>query len=266
MRLLMCPPEHFDVTYEINAWMRIANGPDPERARAQWAALHTILRDEVGADVSLVAPQPGLPDMVFTANAGLTHGEWFVPSRFRPVERQGEVAFFIQWMLEHGFHLKPLTEEVAGAFEGEGDALFYGDLLLAGWGQRSDEAACRGVGDLLGVPVLPLRLTDPRWYHLDTCLLPLSSELLAYYPPAFDASANAAIEALPGEKITLTDGDALRFGGNAVVIGDQVVMNSGCEALAAALTARGFTVHATDLSEFIKSGGSAKCLVLALDH
>ena len=67
-------------------------------------ALYTILREEIGADVSLVAPQPGLPDMVFTANAGLTHGEWFVPSRFRPVERQGEVAFFVQWMLENGFH------------------------------------------------------------------------------------------------------------------------------------------------------------------
>ena len=266
MRLLMCPPEHFDVTYEINAWMRVANGPDPERARAQWTALYTILREEVGADVALVAPQPGLPDMVFTANAGLTKGDWFVPSRFRPVERQGEVAFFIQWMLENGFHLKPLTEQVAGAFEGEGDALFYGDTLLTGWGQRSDEAACRGVGELLGVPVLPLRLVDSRWYHLDTCLIPVSPELLAYYPPAFDVRANATIEALPGEKITLTEADALRFGGNAVVAGQQIVMNSGCEALAGDLRARGYTVHATDLSEFIKSGGSAKCLVLALEH
>ena len=74
------------------------------------------------------------------------------------------------------------------------------------------------------------------------------------------------LKALPGDKITLTEPDALRFGGNAVVVGDQVVMNSGCEALAGALTARGYTVHATNLSEFIKSGGSAKCLVLALDH
>jgi N-dimethylarginine dimethylaminohydrolase len=266
MRLLMCLPKHFDVTYEINAWMRIANGPDPGKARAQWSALYTILREEVGADVSLVAPQPGLPDMVFTANAGLTKGNWFVPSRFRPVERQGEVAFFIQWMLENGFHLKPLTEEIAGAFEGEGDALFYGDLLLTGYGQRSDKSACLGVGELLGVPVLPLGLTDGRWYHLDTCLIPVSPELLAYYPPAFDAEANVAIEALPGEKIILTESDALRFGGNAVVAGQQIVMNSGCDALAGALRTRGYTVHETDLSEFIKSGGSAKCLVLVLEH
>ena len=142
------------------------------------------------------------------------------------------MAFSIQWMLAHGFELRPLTEDIAGAFEGEGDALFYGDLLLAGCGQRSDEAACVGVGKTLSVPVLPLRLTDSRWYHLDTCLIPVSDNLLAYYPPAFDAAANAAIESLPGEKIVLTERDALRFGGNAVVVGDKIVMNSGCEALA----------------------------------
>lgn len=266
MRLLMCAPDYFDVSYEINAWMRIANGPDPEKARRQWAALYDILREEVGADVQLVSPQPGLPDMVFTANAGITKGKYFLPSRFRHAERQGEVAFFIQWMLEYGFELRPLTEEVAGAFEGEGDALFYGDLLLAGYGQRSDEAACLGAGERLGVPVLPLRLIDSRWYHLDTCLIPVSADLLAYYPPAFDAAANMAIVTLPGEKIVLTEHDALRFGGNAVVVGDKIVMNSGCDTLAEALSARGYTVYATDLSEFLKSGGSAKCLVLALDH
>ena len=266
MRLLMCPPDYFDVTYEINAWMRVANGPDPTRAQAQWSALYAILRDEVGAAVLLALPQPGLPDMVFTANAGLTKGGSFVPSRFRPVERRGEVAFFVRWMLENGFELKPLAEEATEAFEGEGDALFYGDMLLTGWGQRSDEAACLSVGDLLGVPVLPLRLVDSRWYHLDTCLLPVSPMLLAYYPPAFDAAANVAIEALPGEKIIITEADALHFGANAVVAGNQVVMNSGCEVLAGELRKRGYTVHATDLSEFIKAGGSAKCLVLVLDH
>ena len=266
MRLLMCPPEHFDVTYEINPWMRIANSPDPQRARTQWAALHTILTERVGADVELITPQPGLPDMVFTANAGLTKDDLFVPSRFRPAERQGEVAFFTAWMSENGFRIRPLPESVEGAFEGEGDALFYGDLLLTGFGQRSDEAACREVGVRLGVDVLPLRLTDSRWYHLDTCLIPVTPELLAYYPSAFDAAANAALEQLPGEKILLTESDSLRFGGNAVVLENQIVINSGCAALAAALRGRGFEVFETDLSEFIKAGGSAKCLVLALEH
>ena len=266
MRLLMCPPEHFAVTYEINPWMRIANGPDLPTSRVQWQALHLILTEKIGAEISLISPQPGLPDMVFTANAGLTRGKFFVPSRFRPVERRGEEVFFTRWMRDSGFEIRPLPEEVVGAFEGEGDALFYGDLLLTGFGQRSEESVCQAAGELLGVNVLPLRLADRRWYHLDTCLIPVTSHLLAFYPPAFDAAANAALENLTGEKIILTEHDALRFGGNAIVLGDQIVINSGCTVLAAALRERGFGVFETDLSEFIKAGGSAKCLVLALDH
>ena len=263
--LLMCPPTFFDVNYVINPWMDgNVNHASKAVAQEQWDRLHRELSKL--ATVKILTPQPGVPDMVFTANAGLTKGNLFVPSRFRPAERRGEVAFFTQWMSENGFQIRPLPEAVGGAFEGEGDALFYGDLLLTGFGQRSDETVCREVGTLLGVDVLPLRLTDSRWYHLDTCLIPVTPDLLAYYPAAFDAAANAALEKLPGEKIFLTESDSLRFGGNAVVLGNKIVINSGCDALAGELKQRGFEVHETELSEFIKAGGSAKCLVLVLDH
>lgn len=266
MRLLMCPPDFFDVTYEINAWMRIVNGPDTEKAQRQWQALYTILTREIGADVSLLMPQPGLPDMVFTANAGITQGDLFIPSRFRFAERQGEVPHCIVWFREHGFRITELPTETPGSFEGEGDALFYGDTLLAGYRQRSDASAYRALAAILRREVLPLELVDTRWYHLDTCLIPLAPDLLAYYPPAFDSYANTVLENLPGDKILLTEHDALRFGGNAVVVGDKIAMNAGCDSLAEALQARGYTVYPTDLSEFLKSGGSAKCLTLVLDH
>lgn len=262
----MCPPDYFDVTYEINAWMSVANGPDTRLARQQWSALHRILTQDMGADVTLLAPQPGLPDMVFTANAGITQGNVFVPARFRYAERQGEQAHFIHWFEEKGWEIAPLPADAPGAFEGEGDALLYGETLLVGYGQRSDLSVYPALGHMLGRTVLPLRLTDTRWYHLDTCLIALRPDLLAYYPPAFDAPSVDALEKLPGEKLLLNDNDALRFGGNAVVMGNHIAMNAGCNTLAEALEARGFTVHATDLSEFLKSGGSAKCLVLMLDH
>lgn len=266
MRLLMCPPDLFDVTYEINAWMKIAEKPSLDKARAQWAALHGLLTDTLGANVSLVTPQPGWPDMVFTANAGIARGNVFVPSRFRFAERQGEVPTFVDWFRKQGFDIVPLPDSVPGAFEGEGDALFYGDVLLAGHRQRSDESVYSALGDILQCRVVPLELTDTRWYHLDTCLIPVRDNLLAYYPPAFDSAANDVLNALPGDKIILTQPDALRFGGNAVVLGSHVVMNTGCDALAASLEGHGCTVHATDLSEFLKSGGSAKCLTLVIDH
>jgi N-dimethylarginine dimethylaminohydrolase len=266
MKLLMCPPDHFDVTYEINAWMRIAARPDAALAGRQWRALHTLLTDELGADVALVSPQESLPDMVFTANAGLVSGRTFVPSRFRFAERQGEVPHFVRWFSDHGYTIRPLPQEAVGAFEGEGDALFYGDVLLGGYRQRTEVSIYGALGAMLGVPVLPLELTQPHWYHLDTCLFPLGPDLLAYYPGAFGEDARRALKRLPGDKILLTEPDARRFGGNAVVVGRHVVLNTGCDVLADALHAHGFTVHPLDLSEFLLSGGSAKCLTLHLDH
>lgn len=265
-RLLMCAPDFFEVSYEINAWMKIVNAPDQPLARRQWQALYDILTQEVGAEVHLLTPQPGLPDMVFTANAGITQGQIFIPSRFRFAERQGEVPYYIAWFAAHGFTTAELPAEPSGSFEGEGDALFYGDTLLAGYRMRSDAAVYRVLAQMMGCQVLPLELADTRWYHLDTCLIPLRPDLLAYYPPAFDSYANTVLENLPGDKIHLTEPDALRFGGNAVVLGDHVVMNAGCDTLATDIEKHGLTVHATELSEFLKSGGSAKCLTLVLDH
>jgi N-dimethylarginine dimethylaminohydrolase len=266
MRVLMCPPHYFDVTYEINTWMRVTTKPDQAKAQAQWEALRRILTDDMGATVEIVAPQPGLPDMVFTANAGLVLGDLVIPSRFRFAERQGEVPHFNTWFRDHGFTIRELDSTTPGSFEGEGDALFYGGVLLAGYRQRSDAAAYGALAAMIGKAVLPLELVDTRWYHLDTCLFPIRPDLLAYYPPAFDEYARRVIEALPGDKIALTESDALRFGGNAVVIDGAVAMNSGCDSLKQALEAHGLRVYTTDLSEFLKSGGSAKCLTLLLEH
>jgi N-dimethylarginine dimethylaminohydrolase len=266
MRVLMCPPEYFDVTYEINAWMRVQAKPDTALARAQWTALRRVLEEQMGAIVEIVAPHPEVPDMVFTANAGLVYGKRVIPARFRFAERQGEVAYFNRWFVENGFELWEPPADTPGSFEGEGDALFYGDSLLAGYRQRSDAAVYGALTSMLGKAVLPLELVDKRWYHLDTCLFPLKPDLLAYYPPAFDPYAQTVLANLPGEKILLTEHDALRFGGNAVVIGSQVVMNTGCDTLRSDIESHGFTVHSTDLSEFLKSGGAAKCLTLLLEH
>ena len=74
LRFLMCRPEHFAVSYVINPWMDPASWARDKRAQLaamrEWHALHHKL-EELGARVELVAPAPGLPDLVFTANAGV---------------------------------------------------------------------------------------------------------------------------------------------------------------------------------------------------
>ncbi len=69
-RYLMCRPEHFEVSYAINPWMDVTQGVDRELALRQWETLRRTYLD-LGHEVELIEPEPGLPDMVFAANGGL---------------------------------------------------------------------------------------------------------------------------------------------------------------------------------------------------
>jgi N-dimethylarginine dimethylaminohydrolase len=59
--------------------------------------------------------------------------------------------------------------------------------------------------------------------------------------------------------------EALKFACNAVCVGKHVVLPSGCPETMKWLDVRGYRPHEVPLEEFMKSGGSAKCLTLALD-
>ena len=264
---LMCPPEYFTVAYIINPWMhgnlrRIDNAV----AKQQWRSLYDAISDL--ATVRLVLPQPGSPDMVFTANAGLVKGRRFLVSRFRYPERQYEEPYFADWFMDRGYEVSLMPRDVP--FEGAGDALFdRGDgLLWMAHGHRSISAAREVIREHIGIEVETLRLTDTRFYHLDTCFCPLDGGYLLYYPPAFDEPSRAAIEKrVPAaRRIAIGEEDALAFACNAVNIDTTVIVNRATAGFVKALAAKGFEVVQTPLSEFMKAGGSAKCLTLRLDE
>jgi N-dimethylarginine dimethylaminohydrolase len=250
------------VRYKINPWMDTDRVPDKAKAVSQWNILHhTLLR--LGAWIEYVEHQSGLPDMVFTANAGLVLERQIVLSRFRYAERKGEERFFQEWFEQHGYTVIKVQQ---GDFEGEGDALFAGDTLFCGYGFRSDEVACQEVAQLLGVrKLIAVQLQDPRFYHLDTCFCPLTQNLALIYPGAFSAADVNKLEQ-EIELIRVPEGDALQFVCNAVVLGRDVVVPAGCEATYQLLAARGYVAYPVELSEFIKAGGAAKCLSLRLDQ
>src|SRR5436309_3368345 len=255
-RILMCPPDHYGIEYEINPWMSRSRGSTPERAHQQWHNLHDALRG-LGVQVELMTPQPGLPDLLFTANAGLSFGNRFFSSRFRHEVRARETPHFDRWFAEHGFVVEHLPEGIF--FEGAGDALFCGASLFAGYRIRSDVRGHQHLAQLLGHQVLPVELINPRFYHLDTCFSPLAPGEAIYYPPAFDAYGQKVIETHIPKLLAVQEDEAHRFGCNAVVVGRTVVHNTGCERLAADLKKRGYDAIATELDEFLKAGGSAKC-------
>jgi N-dimethylarginine dimethylaminohydrolase len=261
-QVLMCPPDHYGIEYEINPWMNRRDGADRSLAARQWQALRSLL-EECGATVSCLASVPGLPDLVFTANAALIYRNIAVPARFRYPQRQGEESCGRQWLSEHGFELHPLQPGVF--FEGAGDALFCGDTLLAGYRLRSDIRGHEEIGDLLGCRVISLELVEPRYYHLDTCFCPLAPGVAIYYPAAFDEYGRRVLEATIEQLIPVSDAEARNFACNAVVLGRTVVTNAGCHELHRELEARGFVPRATPLGEFVKAGGAAKCLTLRID-
>ncbi len=261
-RILMCRPDHFGIEYEINPWMSRRRAADRRRAMQQWQRLVELL-GSLGASIELIEPVAGLPDMVFTANAGLVYKDRVLLSRFRYDVRQPEAEQFARWFREHGFQVVELPE--GHYFEGAGDALFCGETLIGGYLFRSDVRSHHWVAEQLGCPLVVAELINPYFYHLDTCFCPLRPGCAVWYPEAFDRYGRLAIEQAVPELIEVNQEEAYRFACNSVVVGEHVITPTGCPRLHRTLRLYGFEPHEVELTEFQKAGGSAKCLTLRLD-
>jgi N-dimethylarginine dimethylaminohydrolase len=276
-QILMTDPVHFEVDYVINPWMRpVAWHSDPEgnrtAARAAWAALAGALQ-QAGAELEILRGAPGLPDMVFPANAAVVLDGRALLSRFMCAERRPEEVCFRTAF--HGLQARGLLEEVAelpeGVFqEGAGDCIWDAGRghFWAGHGQRSLRAAIPEVEAFFGQEAVALELVSPRFYHLDVCFCPLPGGEVLYYPGAFSPSSLREIrDRLPTAlRIEATAEEAGLLCLNAVIIGRTVVMARASARLSAILAERGYRTVELDLSPFILSGGAAFCMTLRLDR
>lgn len=267
---LMCRPTFYGIEYEINPWMDVRRQADHLRAMDQWRTLRSTLADSIGARVELVRARPSLPDMGFTANAGLVFRDTFIPSRFRYRERAGEEPFFTSWFLRNGYKVRPLPP--GHHFEGEGDALLMGEKLFLGYFQRTDVRTHHLIGEMLELAVFSLELVNPLFYHLDTAFMPFGPESALYYPKAFDGYGLRVIRENVPDLIPVSDAEAHAFACNTVFVGSpgktagQAVISAQAKRLARALERRGVGCHPVDMTEFIKAGGACKCLVLRLSQ
>ena len=267
-RYLMCRPEHFTVSYRINPWMEPANPTDTAKALAQWQVLHDTYLS-LGHEVELIDPVPGLPDMVYTANGGFIIDGKALGVRFRVDERRGEERPFMDWFAAHGFDVV----EPGEVQEGEGDFLLVGQTILAGTGFRSVGDSHRELGEVFGREVVSLRLTDPRFYHLDTAIAVLDPvegpggverANIAYLPSAFDDASRAILEERYPDAIRVSDADGAVFGLNAASDGLHVFLSPRATGFAEQLRERGYRPVPVDLSELLLGGGGIKCCTLEL--
>lgn len=258
--VLMCRPDYFRVEYTINPWMDPRNPVNHDLARTQWENLAATYRG-LGHTVKLIDPDPDLPDMVFAANGATVIAGKVLGARFRYPERAAEGATYLDWFRRKGYST---VIEPRHVNEGEGDIVFAHRAVICGHGFRSSEKIQEQVREVFGLPVIGLRLVDPRYYHLDTALLVLDAETAAYYPPAFDDAARAALAGQFEHLIEAKDEDAEMLGLNGFSDGRHVVLPAQATGLAAQIEAAGFAAVPVDMSEFRKSGGGPKCCTLEL--
>jgi N-dimethylarginine dimethylaminohydrolase len=275
-RFLMCRPEHFAVNYTINPWMDPASWACDERAHLaaarEWRALYQRLV-ELDASVEFVPPEPGIPDLVFTANAGVVLNRQVLLARFRhPERRREEPHFEAAFRALQARGLLDSRVKLPGdvVLEGAGDCVFDATraLFWMGYGPRSDAAASHVVADMFGHEVIALELADARFYHMDTALCPLSGGEVMYLPHAFTPAGLAIIHerVAPADRLELALEDGCRLAANGVCIGRNIIISGAGDRLRKDIEARGYRVLDTPLPSFLRSGGSAFCLTLRLDR
>jgi N-dimethylarginine dimethylaminohydrolase len=259
----MCPPDYFAVDYAINPWMDTTVAVDAALALKQWQLLRDTLTD-LGHTVHVLEAQPGLPDMVYAANGAFSVDGKVYGARFRYPQRDAEAA------AHRGFYAPGAWTfaEPAHVNEGEGDFAYlpraYGGLILAGHGFRTDLAAHAEAQDVLGRPVVSLRLIDPAFYHLDTALGALDDRHVTYFPEAFSPASRRVLRRLFPDAVIADRADAEAFGLNLVSDGRHVVINAEAAGMAEKVRAAGYVPVPVELSELKRGGGSVKCVVAEL--
>ena len=273
----MCRPEHFGVHYAINPWMDPQNWAQRDRtlvaaSRREWVGLHRALRG-LGAAIDLVPAVPGLPDLVFTANAAVVLDRTALVARFRHPQRQAEEAHFdaafrslqARGVIDAVRHLPEGLDWKARAIASSMPRAICSGLDMG----RARTPRRRALSKMSsGSKSLRSNSPIPRFYHMDTALCPLTR----------------------GEVMTCRGRSRRRAGGHSRTRGPRTsasklrprmragslpmrfasamtIVLSGCgRDLRPRLESRGYRVIATPLPSFLRSGGSAFCLTLRLDR
>jgi len=270
--VLLCKPTYFDVLEVKNPFMRGMLTVDHARAEAEWQAVCKAFQ-QAGVHIQVIEPVPGLEDMVFAANqsfVGLDQEDraFMVPSVMLHESRRGEVPYYTEYFQNLGYRIIDLALDEGDYLEGGGDLLWNADweFVWAGYGHRSTlggvQAFARIMGEL-SIPVQLLELVNPTFYHLDTCLAPLTADSIILYPGAL---APDSLRELRSKVRTyeVTREEALKMVCNGVSVNGRYITPVLTPSLERALAKENVEPIVVDTSEFAKSGGSVCCLKMML--
>lgn len=272
-KVLLVKPTYFSVEYVINPHMEGHIGNvDKLQAQNEWEHLRSAY-EELGFYVHVEEGKRGYPDMVFCANQSLPNitkeGEKeVIMSVMHSDQRKGEVPFIQKVYEESSYEIVHLDQTKFKDFEGMGDALwhFKKRLIWGGYGYRSSKEVYDVISETFNTPVIALELTNPKFYHLDTCLCILNTDTALIYPEAFTKEGQELIRSIFTNVIEASKYEAEKlFACNATSPdGKNVFVQQGCIDVNQKLKDAGFKVHEFSTYEFLKSGGSVFCMKMML--
>lgn len=255
---LMSSPEGFAIRYEINPWMNMKVPVDIDKAKYQWNKLFNIYND-IGIKVDIIDAPSDLPDMVFTANAGLIYKKKFFPSNFRYQQRKPERKLFMEWFKSRDYEIIDIPDKYS--FEGAGDAILCDNRLYLGYGFRSHKNVKEFLEKSMeDIEIVLLGLANPYFYHLDTCFSPLPSGGFIYYPDAFDDRSRLILRRYGG--FPVTEKFCVNYGCNMIFV-DNILITGYKDSLTQDLADKfELNIITTEVTEFLKAGGGVRCLTL----
>lgn len=275
-KVLLASPKYFEVLDVKNFYMRKnVRLVDREKAMKQWSNLHNIYQSlkarGIIEDVLTIKGVKGCEDMVFAANQSfpwiLNNERVVVMSKMKHPSRQKEIPAFRKFYKALGYKILELHQ--AEYFEGMGDTIPHPgkNLLWGGYGHRSELIAHDELRELLKTEVITLKLISEKFYHLDTCFLPLNTKTVLICRQAFDEEGLKKIQAEFETVIEIPIEEAEKhFALNAHCIeGDGkipsvAIIQKGAVKTNEILEQHNYEVIELDTSEFMKSGGSVFCM------
>lgn len=236
---------------------------DIKLARRQWRNLYSLYK-RLGVRVDVIKQNIKFPDMVFACDQGVSFNGNVILSNFRYKERKGETELYKSFFVRKGYNVLDIPNKVY--FEGSGEAFILGDKIYLGYGRRTTKSAAKYIKQITGKKVVALNLVDPKYFHLDTCFLPLDTETAFYYPPAFDKNSRQKLKYDFENIFRFTKKEVEGFAANSFVYGKKIIVGYKDKMFTKKLRSLGYKVYYTDVSEFLKAGGGVHCLTGTLDE
>lgn len=258
--VLLCPPDYYQIEYEINPWMHLENKVNKEKAQEEFESLKEIY-EKLGLEVIVMDAKPGLPDMIYTANCGFVIDDLFIKANFKFPQRRKESEYAEELFKEKKFKIVSLPNDIF--FEGQGDLFYRNEKFFMGYGKRTSKNAIPYIQEIFGQEPITLETNDPYYYHLDTCFAPLGKETVVVKASSHNKEGMEKIKKNFKNVVIAEEKDNPFMCCNIKVHGDTVIAGQGIgKDIKSQLRKTGFDTIETPTQEFFKGGGSVKCLTL----